>query len=115
LSSATAGAPRNQKVPDVEERGLTLGSDPLAIYKLTGAKTVNAAKAMGNFTGWNYTAVNAIASEVVNIDFRLYKITGTDHEELDEHPVLDLLDGANERMTGIEFKYTMMELRCGIP
>jgi hypothetical protein len=57
-----------------------MGDDPLAIYKPTGAKSVDAAKAMGNFTGWTFAAVNAIASEVANIQLRLYKVTGDDHE-----------------------------------
>lgn len=60
---------------------------------------------MGNFTGWSYAAINAIASEVANIQWRLYKVTGDDHDEADDHPLLDLLEGVNEYMTGIELKY----------
>jgi HK97 family phage portal protein len=99
---------KKASIPDADEKGLTLGSDPLAIYKPTGAKTVSAAKAMGNFTGWTFAAVNAIASEVANIDLRLYQVKGDKHEEVTDHELLDLLDGVNEQMTGIEFKYTMM-------
>src|SRR5580692_7628007 len=54
------------EIPNVSEKSETLGDDPLAIYKPSGAKQVDAAKAMGNFTGWTYAAVNAIASEVAN-------------------------------------------------
>src|ERR1700704_1076210 len=45
------------EIPNVSEKanGGTLSDDPLAIYKPTGAKAVDAAKATGNFTGWNYT------------------------------------------------------------
>ena len=93
-------------IPEADEKAF--GSDPLAIYRPTGAKTVSSAKAMGNFTGWTFAAVNAIASEVANIDLRLYQIKGDKHEEVTEHELLDLLDGVNEQMTGIEFKYTMM-------
>jgi HK97 family phage portal protein len=99
---------KQTKMPAADEKAYGMGSDPLAIYKPTGAKTVSAAKAMAQFTGWTYAAVNAIASEVANIDLRLYKITGKDHDEQTDHPLLDLLDGVNEQMTGIEFKYTMM-------
>jgi hypothetical protein len=53
--------------------------------------------AMGNFTGWTYAAVNAIASEVAN------------QEEVDpDHELLTLLDGVNEHMTGPELKYVTM-------
>ena len=96
------------EIPNVSEKSETLGSDPMAIYKPSGAKSVDAAKAMGNFTGWTYAAVNAIASEVANIQFRLYQINGDDHEEQDDHPLLTLLEGVNETMTGIELKYTIM-------
>jgi len=96
------------EIPDVAEKALGMGSDPLAIYKPTGAKNVDAAKAMANFTGWTYAAVNAIASEVANIQLRLYQVNGDDHEEQDEHPLLRLLEGVNENMTGIELKYVTM-------
>src|SRR5208283_3682275 len=78
------------------------------IYKPTGAKSVSASKAMGQFNGWTFAAVNAIASEVANIQFRLFQVTGDDHDEQDDHPLLTLLDGVNEFMTGIELKYITM-------
>src|SRR5260221_12498913 len=62
---------RKAEIPEVSLKSETLGDDPLAIYKPTGAKHVDAAKAMGNFTGWTFAAVNAIASEVANIELRL--------------------------------------------
>src|SRR5258708_3750915 len=69
------GTPKAE-VPDADAKGFSGSSDPLAIYKPSGAKTVDAAKAMASFTGWTFAAVNAIASEVANIQFRLFKITG---------------------------------------
>jgi HK97 family phage portal protein len=97
------------EIPDISEKSGTLGSDPLAIYRPSGAKQVDAAKAMGNFTNWSYAAVNAIASEVSNIQFRLYQVSGDDQEEADpDHPLLVLLDGVNEHMTGPELKYVTM-------
>jgi hypothetical protein len=65
------------EIPNVDTKSETLGSDPLAIYKPSGAKQVDAAKAMGNFTGWTFAAVNAIASEVANIQFRPTKSKAT--------------------------------------
>ena len=53
-----------------------MGNDPMAIYRPGSAKSVDASKAMANFIGWTFAAVNAIASEVSNIDFRLYQING---------------------------------------
>jgi hypothetical protein len=63
---------REARLPDADTKSYGMVDDPLAIYKPTGAKHVDAAKAMGNFTGWSYAAVNAIASEVANIQLRLY-------------------------------------------
>jgi hypothetical protein len=96
------------EIPDISTKSETLGNDPLAIYKPGGAKQIDAAKVMANFTGWTYAAVNAIASEVANIQFRLYQVAGDDHEDVDDHPLLTLLEGVNETMTGVEHKYTMM-------
>jgi HK97 family phage portal protein len=63
---------------------------------------------MASFNGWTFAAVNAIAREISNIQFRLYQVKGDDdHEELADHPLMTLLDGVNERMTGIELKYVM--------
>jgi len=96
---------RKAEVPEVNLKSEALGDDPLAIYKPTGAKHVDAAKAMGSFTGWAFAAVNAIASEVANIQWRLYQINGNDHQEQEDHDLLTLLEGVNEHMTGIELKY----------
>jgi hypothetical protein len=83
---------RNAEIPNVDLKSETLGDDPLAIYKPTGAKHVDAAKAMGNVTGWTFATVNAIASEIANIQLRLYQVSGDNHEEQDDHPLLDLLE-----------------------
>jgi HK97 family phage portal protein len=96
---------RKAEIPDADAKGFSGGDDPLAIYKPTGAKSVDAAKAMGSFTGWAFAAVNAIASEVANIQWRLYQINGDDHQEQEDHALLRLLDGPNQHMTGIELKY----------
>jgi hypothetical protein len=42
------------------------------------------------------------------IQLRLYQVKGDKHEEVTDHDLLDFLDGINDQMTGIEFKYTMM-------
>src|ERR1700683_4651716 len=66
------------EIPEVTEKGYD-GGNPLAIYKPTGAKAVPASKAMASFNGWTFAAVNAIASEVSNIQLRLYQGKGGDH------------------------------------
>src|ERR1700710_2557589 len=67
------------EIPIVDEKGFIPG-DPLANYTPTGAKEVSAAKAMGQFRGGTFAAVNAIGSEVANIQLRLYRVNGNDHE-----------------------------------
>src|ERR1700727_881742 len=98
---------RKAEIPSVDLKGETLGSDALAIYKPSGTKSVDPAKAMGQFNNWSYAAVNAIARDVSNIQLRLYQVKGTEHEEVDDHPLLTLLEGVNETMTGVEFKYVL--------
>jgi hypothetical protein len=74
--------PSKAECPDISEKGMHgMCDDPMAIYRPGSAKSVDASKAMANFTGWTFAAVNAIASEVANIQLRLYQIKGDDHEE----------------------------------
>jgi hypothetical protein len=65
------------EINNVIEKSETLGNDPLAIYKPSGAKQVDAAKAMVNFTGWTFIAVNAIRpkSPIFNSGFTSSKVT----------------------------------------
>jgi hypothetical protein len=48
---------RRAEIPNVSIKSETLGNDPLAMYKPTGAEHVDAPNAMGNFTGWTFAAV----------------------------------------------------------
>jgi HK97 family phage portal protein len=99
---------RKAEIPNVDTKSSVLGNDPLAIYKPDGAKPIDAGRAMANFNGWTYAAVNAIAMEAVGIQLRLYQVKGKDHKELDDHPLLDILDFPNPNMIGLELKYTLM-------
>ena len=80
---------RKAEIPEADTKGFNGGDDPLAIYKPSGAKHVDPSKAMDNFTGWTFAAVNAIASEIANIQWRLYQVKGDDHEEQEDHPILE--------------------------
>jgi HK97 family phage portal protein len=85
-----------------------IGSDSnqFAIYRPSVGR-IDPAKALANNRGYVYAAVNAIAREVMNIDWRLFEVTGKDHEEQSEHAALDLLDSVNDTMTGPELKYLL--------
>jgi HK97 family phage portal protein len=82
------------------------GPNQFVIERPSGGQ-IDAARAMENFKGIAYAAINAIAREVMNIDFRLFQGTGDDTEELDEHGVLELLDSVNDVTTGLELKYLL--------
>lgn len=89
--------------------GVMIGDDGLRIDRPGNAKRIPAGAAMQAFTGWAYAGINAIASEVATISWRLFKIqSDDDREEMFEHELLDLLDGVNEMQTGVEFRYTML-------
>ena len=80
-------------------------ADPMVLHRPSGGKFVSAQKAMDSNFGWVYTFVKAISDEISGIDFRLFKIKKNDgHEEVDDHELLDLLDGVNDFQTGPEFK-----------
>jgi len=46
------------QLPNVSEKSETLGNDPLAIYRPSGAKTVMPRRRCGNFNGWTNAAVH---------------------------------------------------------
>jgi HK97 family phage portal protein len=79
--------------------------NPMAIWRPGGSATIDPVRAMANDKGYVYAATNAIAREVMNIDWRLFEVDGKDHKEHTEHIALDLLDGVNDSMTGPELKY----------
>ncbi|HEY2471057.1 MAG TPA: phage portal protein [Terracidiphilus sp.] len=81
------------------------GGNQFVIERPGGGHHIDPEKALANNRGYVYAAVNAKAREVQNIDFRLFEAKGDDHNEKEEHPILDLLDGVNPDMIGAELKY----------
>lgn len=82
-------------------------SSQFVIDRPSAGSHIDAAKAMENNTGFVYAATKAIAREVMNIEFRLFQVKGKNHDELEEHELLELLDGVNDFMTGPELKYLL--------
>src|SRR5579871_3583971 len=72
-----------------------------------GAGSINATRALDNNRGFVYASMNAIAREVMTIDWRLFEVSGKNHKEKTEHEVLDLLDTVNDTMIGLQFKYLL--------
>ena len=80
-------------------------NDPFAIWMST--KKVSATKAMAVYNGWSYACIRAIAEEIANMRWRLFKMNGEEATEIFDHDILDLLSGVNEFQTGYELKYLM--------
>ena len=81
------------------------GADSMAIWRPGGSQGVPASKAMDSHFGWVYAAVKAISDEMASIQFRLFEVKNNgEHEEVETHELLDLIDGVNEYQTGVEFK-----------
>ena len=49
--------------------------------------------------GWIYACVGAIADEIASIDLKLFRLKKGSVEEVDDHPVIDLLHRANNFTT----------------
>ena len=94
-------------VKTVSDAGSPMGSDPLALWRPSSGTFVDSARAMDANFGWVYAAVKAIADEISNVEFRIYRAAGEEHEELSEHELIDFLEGVNDFQTGPEFKYTL--------
>ncbi len=69
--------------------------------------TIEPGKALANNRGFVYASMNAIAREVMTIDWRLFEVNGKNHKEKTEHEVLDLLDTVNDSMISLSFKYLL--------
>jgi HK97 family phage portal protein len=82
-------------------------SNPMAINRPGSSSGIDAGKAMANNRGFVYASVNAIARDIMNIDWRLFKVDGKNDEEQTDHDLLNLLDGVNPDMTGPELKYML--------
>ena len=65
------------------------------------------------YSGWVYACVNRIANSVSSVPLRLWKAKGKDRkdwEEIQDHPLLDLLDSPNELMDRTDFlQYLSMQ------
>jgi HK97 family phage portal protein len=83
------------------------GGNSMVLERPSGMNPIDAARALGNNKGFVYAAVNAKAREVMAIDWRLFEVTGDEHEEKKDHDMLDLLDAPSEHMNGLEFKYLL--------
>ena len=97
---------------EASEKGFSVtdivGKDPMAIFNTQSSKKIDPARAMENYTNWCYAAIKSIADEVACIEWRLFRINKDGiHEEIFDHPVLDLLNGVNEFQTGPEIKYVI--------
>ena len=78
-----------------------------SIERPSAGTTIDPAKALANNRGFVYASMNAIAREVMTIDWRLFAVSGKNHKEQTEHEVLDLLDTVNDSMISLSFKYLL--------
>ncbi len=94
----------------VKIRGIAdSGSGSSMVIPRPGAgQRVTPSAAMDSYHGWVYACVKAIADEISNTEFRVYKVNSKgEHEELDSHPLIDFLDTVNDFQTGPEFKHIL--------
>lgn len=95
-----------EKLKDIPVQEKAELGDMTAVYYSKIAPSVKSVEYLNSNTGWIYACNNAIADEVAKTDFRLFKQNGKEVEELDNHPVLDVLNRANNFTT----KYDLLWL-----
>lgn len=108
----TITLPDGRKVyTEFSKKGISMGNigggDPIAIWRISPTKLVDAGKAMAANYGIVYACVSAVADEISQMVFKLFEVQDSGPEENNDHELLDLLDSVNERQTGPEFKWTM--------
>jgi HK97 family phage portal protein len=89
----------------VSQFGEINGSNQFVIERPGAGIPVDPSRALENFKGFVYAAVNAKAREVMTIDWRLFSADGEDTKEESDHELLNLLDSPNDNMNGLELKY----------
>lgn len=84
-----------------------LGLTPIiGSFGYRGPGDVSTSVLMRQASGWVYACVRRIATSIGSMEIELYRKTGkerTDWEQLDEHPLLDLLNRPNAQMQRAEF------------
>lgn len=94
------------KIRGVEDAGR---GNPMVISRPGGGTSIDSSRAMEANHGWPYAAIKAIADEIAGIEWVLCKVKNNgDHEEVQEHEVLDFLETVNDFQTGPEFKHIMV-------
>lgn len=78
-------------------------ADPFTIWR--SSKKVSPDRALEVYMGWVYACIRAIAEELANMEFQLFKVGKEADEQIYEHELLDLLGAVNNYQTGIELKY----------
>lgn len=92
----------------LERKSMTtpLASGIFAGMGFNSGHKISAAKAMSAYNGWTYACVRAISEEMGKIQFKLYKTTKNGNEEIEEHPLLDLLRAMNPQQTCFDALFT---------
>ncbi len=94
---------KSQQIPMASAIG---GGDPFLVWGNNKKERID--RAMSIYNSWVYACVRAISEEMAKMKFRLFQVNKQKvHEEIFEHELLDLLDGANPFQTGYELRYLM--------
>lgn len=80
-------------------------SDPMVLWQPDGTPSVSSSNAIAAYYGWVYACIRAIAEELAGMKLELHRVTKDGHEEIENHPLLDLLDGVNPSQSGFELRY----------
>lgn len=98
--------PQKVKKAEVKEKIIDSNPDPQWTTLSIGSLGLEAKSAtlLQEYMGWVYANVSAISEGVADIDFELYKVKKNgDLDEVEEHPILELLHRPNQSMTKREF------------
>lgn len=93
----------------VKEKGVLLGTWLDIFTKKLSSETEVSPKLLEAYSEWVFANVSAISEEVSKLEPQLFKLVlkngKSDLQEIDSHPILDLLDRFNESATSSEAFY----------
>ncbi len=80
-------------------------SDPMVLWQADGTPSVSSVNAMAAYYGWVYACIRAISEEIASMKIHLIRVTKNGKEEIEQHPLLDLLEAVNSTQSGFELRY----------
>lgn len=104
-----------QEVPKESKKDLDLLSIGMVGAPYISEDSTDMTSMLNRYWGWIYGCIRALAEPVSTIELKLFRLNGESVDEVESHPVLELLDKVNDNMTFMQLvdKYVVHKKLTG--